>query len=220
MPDRPPILINLVVIPALVALVPEEMDGRVLDPAPLLLRLDVAQAVRLVPAGGKRVERDLAADGVRQAEAGELGLDRLDHGGAHLVLAVVLDERGALGRAGVAADGADVDHAVAELDEGAALDGYIERGHVRQDPVDQLLVARLADPLDEAGRRQRPAQPERRQPVLREAEVEQRGDRQRGRAQLLLLLGKVRAADEADGTLVAQGGEDGEHSRGDVLSGR
>jgi hypothetical protein len=34
---------------------------------------------------------------------------------------------------GVAADGGDVDHAVAEFDEGAALDGNVEVGNVVQD---------------------------------------------------------------------------------------
>lgn len=52
--------------------------------------------------------------------------------------------------AGVPADGADVDHAVAELDERSSLDGDVQVGDVVQDKVGQLLVLVLADPLDEA----------------------------------------------------------------------
>lgn len=63
-PDRPGVLVDLVVVAALERLVAEEVDRRVGDAPRLLgLGLEVLQAVGLVPAGGEDVEGDLAADG-------------------------------------------------------------------------------------------------------------------------------------------------------------
>lgn len=87
---------------------------------------------------------------------------------------------------------------------------------MQQEPH-QLLVFPFADPLDEAVRRERHAQPVGREPVFRKAEVEERGHGDGGSAELLLLLGQVGAADEADGYLFAQGGEEAQHFRGDGL---
>lgn len=80
----------------------------------------------------------------------KLFLEDLDKLLPHLGALVVRLKLVALLVARVAADGADVDHAVAELDEGAALDGDVEVGNVVQDKVGELLVLGLADPLDEA----------------------------------------------------------------------
>lgn len=124
----------------------------------------------------------------RQTKVGKLLLERLDKLDADLVHLVVGVEVLALLRRGVPADGRDVDHAVAELEEGTTLDGDLEVGDVVQDEAHELLVAVLADPGDEAGRRQRLAALESRQPVLREAVVKQLLDRHVGRAELLLLL--------------------------------
>ena len=91
--------------------------------------------------------------------------------------------------AGITADGGNVDHAITELDEGAPLDRNIQVRNVVQDEVGKLLVLVLANPLDEAAGLQRLALLEGRQPVLREAEVEERGDRDTGGfAKLFLLL--------------------------------
>lgn len=63
-PDRPRVLVNLIVVPALECLVAEEVNRRVSYTSRLLgLVLEVLQAVGLVPAGGEDVEGDLAADG-------------------------------------------------------------------------------------------------------------------------------------------------------------
>lgn len=112
----------------------------------------------------------------------------------------------------VTADGGDVDHAVAELNKRAALDGDVEVGNVVQAEVGKLLPLVLADPLDEAVGRELLAQLVRRQAVLGEAVVEEgdNGDASR-LAELLLLLDQVGATDEADGALLAEGGEEGEH---------
>mmetsp|Transcript_1729 Transcript_1729/g.6659 ORF Transcript_1729/g.6659 Transcript_1729/m.6659 type:complete len:229 (+) Transcript_1729:110-796(+) len=115
---------DLVVVAALVGLVAEEVN---------LVEVGVADEVEaegLVPALGEDVERDLAADREGEIEVGELLLHGLDHGGSDVVFLVVLLEGVALFARAVAADGRDVEHALAELDEGAALDGERDLGHV------------------------------------------------------------------------------------------
>jgi len=135
MPNRPLILVNLPVVPTLIRLIPKEMYRLEVDAIrQLLIRLDVTQTVRLVPAGGENVERDLAADGVCEADVWEGLLELGDHGGADVVFLVVDFVFVAFGVGGVAADGGDVDHAVAEFEEGAALDGDVEVGDVVEDP--------------------------------------------------------------------------------------
>lgn len=128
-----------------------------------------------------------------------------DHRLANLMLLIKRLIIVALLGARITADGGNIDHAVAELDEGAALDGDVEVGDVVEDPADELLVGLLADPLDEAVGRQLGAELVRRQPVLAEAEVEHRGHRQlRRRPQLFFLLHEVGTADEADGDFLPQ----------------
>jgi len=154
----------------------------------------------------------------RKTKVSEALLELLDKLGAHLVDLVVGLKVVALLGGGVAADGRDVDHAVAVLDEGAALDGDVEVGDVVQDEAHELLVLVLANPLDEAVGGELLAELVGRQAVLGEAEVEEGGDDRVGVAELLLLLGQVAAADEADGTLLAQTCEQVEDLWGDGLS--
>ena len=162
----------------------------------------------------------MASGYVRQAQVTEALAQLGDKFLADLGLLVVLVEGEALGVGSVPADGADVDHAVAELNKGAALDGDVEVGDVVQAEVGELLVLFLAEPLDEAVGGELLAQLVGRQAVLAEAEVEEGGDGDAGGlAELLLLLGEVGAADEADGALLAQGGEDGAGLGGDLLLG-
>jgi len=99
-----------------------------------------------------------------------------------LILVPLLDRR-------VPANGTNINHAIAELDEGAPLHGDIQIGDIMQDEVHQGLVFGLAEPLDERGRGERRARLEGREPVLGEAEVEERGDGHVGGPELLLLLG-------------------------------
>jgi DNA-binding transcriptional LysR family regulator len=66
MTDRPRILVNLIVVAILEALVAEEVDVLVVYTGEMLswicLRLDMLQAVCLVPAVREDVEGDLAAN--------------------------------------------------------------------------------------------------------------------------------------------------------------
>lgn len=189
--------------------------------AKLLLVGEEASGQRHIPKkeGGKQSE-SMASGYVRQAQVAEALAQLGDKLLADLGLLVVFVEGEALGVGGVPADGADVDHAVAELDKGAALDGDVKVGDVVQAEVGELLVVVLAEPLDEAVGGELLAQLVGRQAVLAEAEVEEGGDGDTGGlAELLLLLGEVGPADEADGALLAQGGEDGESLGGDLLLG-
>ncbi len=154
---------------------------------------------------------------VRQSQVAEALPKLLYHGGAHLVLVVVLEEVKTLLLARVTANGADIDHAVAELDERAALDGDVQVGNVVEDERGQLLVLLLSDPLDEAAGRQRLAVLEGSQAVLGKAVVEECQDVDGRRAQLLLLLGEVGAADEANGDLLAETSEEVQHLRRGTL---
>jgi hypothetical protein len=139
--NRPLIAVDLIIITTLIRLITKEMNRLVIDAVlPLLLLRDKVQAVRLVPARGEDVEADLPADGVCEAVVRERLFQRAHHGGADVVLDVVLLVLVALLGGGVAADGRDVDHAVAELDEGAALDGDVEVGDVVQDPERNMLA--------------------------------------------------------------------------------
>lgn len=58
------VFINLIVVTSNESLVTEEVDGAVFDARDALLRLDVLQAVGLVPTGGEDIKGDLATDGV------------------------------------------------------------------------------------------------------------------------------------------------------------
>ena len=118
----------------------------------------------------------------------------------------------------VTSDGRNVDHAVAELDKGSALDGDVEVGDVVQDELDQLLVLVLADPLDEAVGLELLTELDGCEAVLGEAEVEEGRHIHAGRgADLFLLFDQVAAADEADGAFLAEAGEDVEDFGGYVL---
>jgi hypothetical protein len=58
------VFINLIVVTSNESLVTEEVDGAVFDARDALLRLDVLQAVGLVPPGGEDIKGDLATDGI------------------------------------------------------------------------------------------------------------------------------------------------------------
>lgn len=203
------------------------------------LVLQMLETVCLVPARGEHIERDLPTDREpahphplvsiepppcralqqnirdrrqgysRQAPAAKLAPKHLHHLPSHAMLQVVFLILIALLRARVPPNRADIDHAVAKLDKRAPLDRDIQVGDVAQHEVDQLLVAGLAQPADEVGRRQRLPGLEGREAVLGEAEVEERRHGDGGAAELLLLLGQVGAADVAHCDLLAQAGEEG-----------
>ena len=138
---------------------------------------------------------------------------------ADLILQIILLVLIPLLRTRITPNGANIDHPIPELDKRAPLDRDIQIRDIMQDELDQLLIPVLANPIDEALARQQGAQLVRRQPVLGEAEVEARGDAQRCRPELLLLLHEVGAADVADGDFLAKVGEHSDHLGGADLGG-
>lgn len=132
---------DLVVVPSRERLVPEKVD--VVEP----IRLDEPQTVGLVPSFRENIERDLPSDRVGQIEVGKLLLQRRDHRLAHSRPLVEPLELVALLLRAVAADRAHVEHAIAELDERAALDRDVEVGDVAQDEIDELFQIVLAEEL-------------------------------------------------------------------------
>lgn len=194
MPDRPLVLEDLVVVAALLGAIAEEVD--LLELGRPVAR-HMAQRVRLVPAAREHIEADLAADAVRQVHLGELGAQARNHLLAHAVLAVVRMERVALVARALAPDRAHVQHAVAELDEGAALHRQLQLGQVAQHEVDEALQRRLAQVRGDRLLAHLDALLDLHQPVLREDVVEAVEDR--APVQLLEHLLQVGAAHDADG---------------------
>jgi hypothetical protein len=96
---------------------------------------------------------------------------------------------------GITSNGADIDHAIAELNESTTLPGQLDVGNITKAEIDEILVLVLPKPLDEAVAVERLAQAPGHEAVLGEAEIEQAGDFGGSIAQLLLLLDVVGAAD-------------------------
>lgn len=210
MADRPWVLVDLVVISSLVGLVAEKVDSRVFDSAWLLgLSLEMCQAVSLIPAVREDIERDGASNGKtvftskstiasqyqirawnsRQPQIRKLLPQNTNKSLSDLVLLIILIERIPLLHTSIPSNGRDINHAIPKLYKRAPLNGNIQIRDVMQDKLDELLVLVLAQPLDKRVRRERDAELEGREPVLREAEVEERSDVDGRGAELFLLLG-------------------------------
>lgn len=104
-----------------------------------------------------------------------------------------------------------------ELDESSRFDWAINVRNISQTEVGQLLVLFLAQPADETLTRKLGSQSVCCEAVLCEAEVEKTHNGYGGCAELFLLFDKVGAADEANGTLMAECREKLQHFRSDGL---
>jgi ketopantoate hydroxymethyltransferase len=144
------ISVNLVIVAALESLVTKEVNVLVGNAIGLLgLVLEVLEAVGLVPASREHVEGNLSANGKGEAEMTKSLLEDSDKLLTDLGILVVLLEVVSFLCASVTADGADVNHAVAELDKGSALDGNVEISDVVEDKVGELLVLLFTNEFDE-----------------------------------------------------------------------
>jgi hypothetical protein len=213
------ISVNLVIVAALESLVTKEVNVLVGNAIGLLgLVLEVLEAVGLVPASREHVEGNLSANGKGEAEMTKSLLEDSDKLLTDLGILVVLLEVVSFLCASVTADGADVNHAVAELDKGSALDGNVEISDVVEDKVGELLVLLFTNEFDEGVWVEWLAELVGSEAVLGEAKVEESGDGlASGLAQLLLLLGEVGTADETDGALWTKLLEDGKNLGGSIL---
>jgi hypothetical protein len=113
---------DLVIISALERLIAKEMN------LVKVFHLQVVQTVRLIPAGGEDVERDLSANAVGEVEIGKFLLHGQDHVRAYAAFEVDLFVLVALLSGTVPSDGTDVHHAAAEFDERSPLRS---RAHAR-----------------------------------------------------------------------------------------
>mmetsp|Transcript_6886 Transcript_6886/g.10393 ORF Transcript_6886/g.10393 Transcript_6886/m.10393 type:complete len:200 (+) Transcript_6886:168-767(+) len=124
---------DLIVIAPLVRLVTKEVDFVV------LLLADVIQAVRLVPALGHDIKRNLTADAESQVISLEALLHSRHHCGPDLVLLVVLLKGVSLLPGAASPNRTHVQHPRAELHKGAPFHWNVDICHVAQDPIDDFL---------------------------------------------------------------------------------
>lgn len=134
---------------------------------------------------------------LRETKIGELLLQGLDHvppNVVHLVIPNVIRQSDFIAlrnwvtrqnvrlklvtliHAGITTNGANIDHAIAELNKGTALLWQLDLGNVSKAEVCQLLVLLLAEPLDEAIAGKRLAEAVGHQTIFGEAKVKQGGD--------------------------------------------
>ncbi len=124
----------------------------------------------------------------------------------HLIIRLILIS---LSHTRISAHRANIHHPIPILNKSTPFDRDIQISNVVQHELHKLLVAVLANILDEGVGGEWTTELVGGQAVLGEAEIEEGGDWDGGRAELLLLLGQVGAADKTDGDVVAELGEEG-----------
>ena len=224
---RPPVREDFIVVTALKGLIAKEVDGikanRMIGFGGF--GFEMLKTIGLVPAVREYIKRDLTADrisvrprdrsieglslqeqgrrnmneDVRQTQVRKFFLQRFDHGLSNIMLLIITLVLVPFIDRSVTTNRTDIDHAISKFDEGASLDRDVQIGHVVQDELDELLILLLTDPCDEGSAGQWLAHPICDEAVLRETIVKQGRDRDRGRAELLLLLDEIGATNKANG---------------------
>ena len=87
----------------------------------IVVLLDELEAEGLVPALREHIERDLTSNRELQVQVGELFFQLSDKCFTHIGRLIILLELVALSLRAVAANRANIDHAIAELDECATI---------------------------------------------------------------------------------------------------
>ena len=132
---------------------------------------------------------------VRKTNIRELLVNGSNHVLPALALAVPFLELVSFFVACIPPNGADVDHAIAKLNERASHRRQpFQVGDIPQAELGEFLILLFAKPLDEGVGWEGLAEAERSQTVLRETEVEHGGDGDGRGAKLFLLFGKVGAS--------------------------
>lgn len=238
MPNRPGILVDLVVVATYHSLVAKEVDLVVLDAiGKLVVGFDVVETVGLVPAVGKDIEGDHTANGVatstslafsihakgdkssRQPEIWKLLLQRLHKLRPNPMLKIIFIKIRPLLITRVPTHRTNINHAIPELHKRASHNRYLQIRNISQAELNELLVFLLAEPADEGLCGERNAHAEGAEPVLWEAVVEERGYRDGGGAELFLLLDEIGTAYVADGAFLAESVKELEHFGGGMLGG-
>jgi hypothetical protein len=219
MPNRPLILVELMIVPPLLSHIPKEMNLIINQPTPLLLSLHMPQTIRLIPPNRKSIERNLPPNRIRQPQVQKQPLQRLHHRLPDPVLLIIPLELVPLRVTCISSNRRNINHPIPELYKRAPLHRNIQVGYIFEHPVDKRLIFSLADPVNKGGTREGDAHFEGREAVFSKAEVEDGGYRDGGSAELLLLFGEVGTTDIADSAFVAETGEEGVHFWRDSLDG-
>ena len=128
---------NLIVVTSRKCLIAEEVDFVI------LALLDVIKRVGLVPALRKHIEGYLASNRISEVKMSKLFTKNCDEPLSDLVGQVKLFIVISLLLAAIAADGRYIQHAIAELYEGASLDWNVQIGYIMQAEVNEGLNALL-----------------------------------------------------------------------------
>lgn len=174
----------------------------------VFIRVEEAEAVRLIPPLGEHIEADLPSDGELQPQRIKTLPARLHKLFPYMLLLIILEKLLALLLRAVTADWANVEHPVAELDKGAALNGDVEIGDVVEAEVDECLEVGLAQVVLDALDGDELAVLVGGQPVLAEHVVDLLGD---VLANLLADLGEIGSTDNANGNAFAEVLEEFDH---------
>lgn len=133
------VLVNLVVVAAGFRLVAKEVNFLKLSAG------DSREAERFVPAVWVNVEADHPTDGVSEIDIMEFTFEVRNHLRPHLVFLVELVKDYSLIWRALPADGANVHHSVAVLDESPALKRKFKVGDVSKHEADEALQSFLTE---------------------------------------------------------------------------
>lgn len=198
--------VNLVIVSTLISLVTKEVN--------VLNVIDELQGISLIPSYGEDIKGDLTSNGEGKVIVCKLILQDSDKLFPNVSVLVILLEFTALLLGTVTSDWGYVEHALAEFDEGASLDGDVEICYIAKDEVNERLQTVLAQIGGDGGLGDELFAFVCDKPVLRKCVVEHVKN---GVAKLFLLLPEVGTADHTDYELGAQLFEKGEHFRGGGL---
>ena len=143
MADGSWVFVDFVIISTLVRLVAKEVDFLEVFVSHVL------QAVSLVPSSRENVKRDLATNGVSQAEVWELFLQGINELFSDFVLLVEDFVVVTLLGGSVSSNRRNIDHTVSELNESASSDWKINIRQVTQDELDKLVESLKLEELEE-----------------------------------------------------------------------
>lgn len=155
-----------------------------------VFRIQELEAIRLVPSLGENVETDLSTDRKGQVQIGKFRLHQRHHRFSDLVLEIKLFVVIPFRPGTITANGRNIEHTGTELNERAALDGYVEFRKVTQGPIDNALDIVFAQMFGNRLHFEQYAILVRHQAILRKVPRE---DFFNASAELFFLLGQIRS---------------------------
>ena len=217
MPHSPLITEDLPIIPSFRRLIPKEVNRRIIHTRSTRKRLfclHMLQTIRLIPPMREDIKAELPPNAIRKTIVRKLFPENIDEIPPDIMHLVIIHELNPLRLRRIPPNRRNIHHAIPKLDKRPPLDRNIQVGHVPEHEIHKLFVFFLAEPADEAGAGEGLAETVGYESVFGKTEIEEGGYGDVGCAELFLLFYEVGAADEADGALVAELGEEGEHGGG------